>query len=82
MAVIRAEYHPTPTPEFHVFGPNAKFAHEIRDRLRAGTINVGFGWEPGLIQIVAHWRVVRSGSGSDLALACTALRPASSTRPR
>ncbi|MFI6278040.1 magnesium chelatase domain-containing protein [Streptomyces sp. NPDC050988] len=73
MASIRAEYYPTATPDFQIVGPNSTFAREVGDRIRAAIANSGMEWEPGLMQLVAHWTVVRSGSGSDLALACTAL---------
>ncbi|MEU5196051.1 magnesium chelatase domain-containing protein [Streptomyces scabiei] len=76
MATIMAEYTPGATPAFQITGPNAKFARETRDRIRAAIVNGGFEWEPGLMQIVAHWTVVRTGSSSDLALACTALAAA------
>ncbi len=72
MATIIAEYTPRATPAFQITGPNSKVARETRDRIRAA-VNSGLEWEPGLVQLVAHWTVVRTGSSSDLALACTAL---------
>lgn len=76
MATIMAEYTPGATPAFQITGLNSTFARETRDRIRAAIVNSGFEWEPGLMQIVAHWTVVRTGSSSDLALACTALAAA------
>ncbi|MGW0191152.1 magnesium chelatase domain-containing protein [Streptomyces sp. NPDC003362] len=76
MATITAEYTPGATPAFQITGPNSKFTRETRDRIRAAVITSGLEWEPGLMQIVAHWTVVRAGSSSDLALACTALAAA------
>lgn len=44
-------------------------------------MNSGLEWKPGTLRIVAHWTVVRTGSSSDLTLACTALAAAGAIDP-
>lgn len=82
MATVTAEFTPDGTPAFLITGPNSKFSREARDRIRAAVVNSGLEWMPGTLRIDAHWTVVRTGSSSDLTLACTALAAAGAIEPR
>ncbi|MGW6391186.1 magnesium chelatase domain-containing protein [Streptomyces sp. NPDC055103] len=81
MATITAEFAPGGTPAFWLTGPNSRFTREARDRIRAAIMNSGLEWKPGTLRIDAHWTVVRTGSSSDLTLACTALAAAGAFEP-
>ncbi|MFD3612359.1 magnesium chelatase domain-containing protein [Streptomyces atroolivaceus] len=81
MATVTAEFAPGGSPAFWLTGPNSTFAREARDRIRAATVNSGLEWKPGTLRIDAHWTVVRTGSSSDLTLACTALAAAGAIDP-
>ncbi|MFF2940202.1 magnesium chelatase domain-containing protein [Streptomyces niveus] len=81
MATVTAEFTPGGTPAFQITGPNSQFSREARDRIRAAIVNSDLEWKPGTLRIVAHWTVVRTGSSSDLTLACTALAAAGAIDP-
>ncbi|MET9321974.1 magnesium chelatase domain-containing protein [Streptomyces sp. NPDC003038] len=82
MATVVAEFTPDGTPAFWITGPNSMFTRETRDRVRAAIVNSGLEWTPGTMRIDAHWTVVRTGSSSDLTLACTALAATGAIDPR
>ncbi|WP_405961235.1 hypothetical protein OG235_36850 [Streptomyces sp. NBC_00024] len=77
---IKAEYVPGGTPAFEINGLDDECIRETRDRIRAAIVNSGLEWEPGQMQIDAHWTVA-SGYSADLALACTALAAAGAIDP-
>ncbi|NDK24671.1 hypothetical protein FSY75_09320 [Streptomyces sp. TR1341] len=81
MATVTAEFTPGGTPAFWLTGPNSTFAREARDRIRAAIVNSRLEWKPGTLRIDAHWTVVRTGSSSDLTLACAALAAAGAIDP-
>ncbi|BBA98332.1 hypothetical protein RVR_4472 [Actinacidiphila reveromycinica] len=81
MATVTAEFTPGGTPAFWMTGPNSAVDRETRDRIRAAIVNSELEWEPGTMRIDTHWAVLRSGSSSDLALACTALAAAGTIDP-
>jgi hypothetical protein len=67
---------------FTLDGANERYSRETRDRVRAGIVNSGFAWPAGQVALVAHWSVVRGGSGADLTLACTLLAALGHLDPR
>jgi hypothetical protein len=81
MATVTAEFTPGGTPAFWITGPNSGLAREARDRIRAAIANSNLEWKPGTLRIDAHWTVIRTGSSSDLALACAALAAAGAIDP-
>lgn len=71
-ALISADFVPG-EHSLSITGPNATYARETRDRIRAAIANSGIQWPLGAMGVVAHWTVARGGAAADLALACTAL---------